>query len=85
MHYFQVGDQILAINGEKVNDRSHFYKLLRFSYPNASLEVLRYDETAQNVPDSIASAIHDTTIPADRDKLIDRHSGYHYMVKNYFH
>jgi len=74
----QVGDQILAINDIKVQDRNHFYRLLRRASPIARLQVLRSDSGAS--PVQATSLSTDQQIPPEREKLIDKHAGHVYML-----
>jgi len=75
----QIGDQILAINDVKVQDRNHFYRLLRRASPIARLQVVRA-ESGGSSPVQALSPSADQQIPPEREKLIDKHAGHVYML-----
>jgi len=75
----KVGDQILAINDVRVQDRNHFYKLLRRASPVARLQVVRSDAGAAASPVQAVSP-SDQQISPEREKLIDRHAGHVYLL-----
>ncbi|KAH7728727.1 PDZ domain containing protein [Aphelenchoides avenae] len=69
----RVGDQIVKVNGTKVQDSDHFYKLLRFAHPVARLDVVRDDAKAAELEAKF-------TIPEERAKFIQRRDGYVYQL-----
>lgn len=72
-----MGDQILSVNKTKVEDRDHFYKLLRFAPPCAIIEVVR----GGALPESETTS--ETLIPPERERLIDRRAGFDYFVSRF--
>jgi len=76
----KVGDQILAINDTKVQDRNHFYKLLRRASPLARLQVVRSDAAGGAASPVQATSPSEQQISPEREKLIDRHAGHVYLL-----
>lgn len=75
---FQVGDQILRVNDSVVRDSDHFYQLLRFAPPIASIILIRDEKKAAE----LEAKVH---IPPERSKLIIRRDGYTYFVCSQTH
>uniref|UniRef100_A0A0R3RRS7 PDZ domain-containing protein n=1 Tax=Elaeophora elaphi TaxID=1147741 RepID=A0A0R3RRS7_9BILA len=69
----KVGDQILKVNDTIVRDADHFYQLLRFAPPIASINLVRDPKKAAE----LEAKIH---IPPERAKFIMRRDGYTYFV-----
>jgi hypothetical protein len=67
----QVGDKILKIKGIRIRDLRHFFQLLRYAPPHATLTILRHARTQAPV---------DTSIPEDRKKNITPRSGFKYLL-----
>jgi len=66
-----IGDQILKIRGINIRDLNHFYQLMRYAPPLANFTILR---NVHKVP-----AI-DSNIPPEREKIINRRSGFIYIL-----
>lgn len=73
----QVGDQVLKVNGSIVRDSNHFFHLLRFAPPCATLLIARDEARAAEME----ARVH---IPAERAKYITRRDGYNYFVRVLF-
>ncbi|VDN29473.1 unnamed protein product [Gongylonema pulchrum] len=69
----KVGDQILKVNDTVVRDCNHFYQLLRFAPPVASISLIRDEKKAAE----LEAKVH---IPPERAKLIVRRDGYTYFL-----
>uniref|UniRef100_A0AAF5PSS0 PDZ domain-containing protein n=2 Tax=Wuchereria bancrofti TaxID=6293 RepID=A0AAF5PSS0_WUCBA len=69
----KVGDQILKVNDTIVRDTDHFYQLLRFAPPVASIILVRDAKKAAE----LEAKVH---IPPERARLIIRRDGYTYFV-----
>lgn len=69
----KVGDQILRVNDSVVRDSDHFYQLLRFAPPIASIILIRDEKKAAE----LEAKVH---IPPERAKLIVRRDGYTYFL-----
>ncbi|MCP9264537.1 Sperm Meiosis PDZ domain [Dirofilaria immitis] len=69
----KVGDQILKVNEAIVRDTDHFYQLLRFAPPIASIILVRDAKKAAE----LEAKIH---IPPERAKFIVRRDGYTYFL-----
>ncbi|OZC06895.1 PDZ/DHR/GLGF domain protein [Onchocerca flexuosa] len=69
----KVGDQILKVNDEIVRDTDHFYQLLRFAPPIASILLVRDAKKAAE----LEAKVH---IPPERAKFILRRDGYTYFL-----
>ncbi|VDM98281.1 unnamed protein product [Thelazia callipaeda] len=70
----KVGDQILKVNDAIVRDADHFYQLLRYAPPVASIVLTRDAKRAAE----LEAKVH---IPPERAKLIVRRDGYTYFVQ----
>ncbi|KAI6181087.1 hypothetical protein M3Y98_00791300 [Aphelenchoides besseyi] len=68
----KMGDQVLMLNNTKVEDKDHFFNLLRFAPPVAILHIIRDKKRAE-----LEANVH---IPADRAKLIQRRNGFEYLL-----
>ncbi|KAI6206853.1 hypothetical protein M3Y94_00961600 [Aphelenchoides besseyi] len=69
----KMGDQVLMLNNTKVEDKNHFFNLLRYAPPVAILHIIRDEKRAEE----LEAKVH---IPADRAKLIQRRDGFEYLV-----
>ena len=69
----KIGDQVLAVNGQKIADTNTFFRALRFAPPVATLKVCRDTKKLEE----LEQRCH---IPPDREKLIQRRDGYAYFV-----
>uniref|UniRef100_A0A915PUZ2 PDZ domain-containing protein n=1 Tax=Setaria digitata TaxID=48799 RepID=A0A915PUZ2_9BILA len=69
----KVGDQILKVNDTIVRDADHFYQLLRFAPPVASILLVRDAKKAAE----LEAKVH---IPQERAKFIIRRDGYTYFL-----
>ncbi|VDK54792.1 unnamed protein product [Anisakis simplex] len=68
-----IGDQILKVNDQDIRDTNHFFHLLRFAPPAASLLIIRDEKKAEE----LAARVN---IPADRAKYITRRDGFCYFM-----
>lgn len=68
-----MGDQVLKVNDTIVRDADHFYQLLRFAPPVASINLVRDAKKAAE----LEAKVH---IPPERAKFIVRRDGYTYFV-----
>lgn len=73
LNELQVGDQILKVNDTIVRDADHFYQLLRFAPPVASINLVRDANRAAE----LEAKVH---IPPERARFIIRRDGYTYFV-----
>lgn len=69
----QIGDQVLKLNNTLVQDSDHFFRLLRFAPPCATITLIRDEKKAAEIEAKVL-------IPPDRAKLITRRDGYMYFV-----
>ncbi|EFO21591.1 hypothetical protein LOAG_06900 [Loa loa] len=69
----KIGDQVLKLNNTVVRDCDHFFQLLRFAPPCATITLVRDEKKAAE----LEAKVH---IPPDRAKLITRRDGYMYFV-----
>ncbi|VDN38054.1 unnamed protein product [Gongylonema pulchrum] len=69
----KVGDQVLKLNDTMVQSCDHFFQLLRFAPPCATLTLVRDEQKAAE----LEAKMH---IPPERAKFITRRDGYAYFV-----
>uniref|UniRef100_A0A0R3S1Q8 PDZ/DHR/GLGF domain protein n=1 Tax=Elaeophora elaphi TaxID=1147741 RepID=A0A0R3S1Q8_9BILA len=69
----KIGDQVLKVNDTVVQNCDHFFQLLRFAPPCATIVLVRDEKKAAE----LEAKVH---IPPDRAKLITRRDGYMYFV-----
>ncbi|KAI6211891.1 hypothetical protein M3Y96_00482200 [Aphelenchoides besseyi] len=69
----KMGDQVLMLNNTKVEDKNHFFNLLRYAPPVAILHIIRDEKRAEE----LEAKVH---IPADRAKFIQRRDGFEYLL-----
>ncbi|VDN02708.1 unnamed protein product [Thelazia callipaeda] len=69
----KVGDQVLKVNGSIVQNCTHFFQLLRYAPPVASLLVVRDKKKAAEIETQCL-------IPRDRMKLVARRDGFSYFL-----
>ncbi|VIO89756.1 PDZ domain containing protein [Brugia malayi] len=69
----KIGDQVLKLNNTIVQNCDHFFQLLRFAPPCATITLVRDEKKAAELEAKVL-------IPPDRAKLITRRDGYMYFV-----
>ncbi|KAL3990156.1 PDZ domain (Also known as DHR or GLGF) family protein [Acanthocheilonema viteae] len=69
----KIGDQVLKLNGTIVQNCDHFFHLLRFAPPCATITLVRDENKAAELEAKVL-------IPPDRAKLITRRDGYIYFM-----
>ncbi|KAM3727990.1 InaD-like protein [Dirofilaria immitis] len=69
----KIGDQVLKLNDTIVQNCDHFFQLLRFAPPCATITLVRDEKKAAE----LEAKIH---IPPERAKFITRRDGYIYFV-----
>lgn len=69
----KIGDQIVKLNNTVVQDCDHFFRLLRFAPPCATITLIRDEKKAAEIEAKVL-------IPPDRAKLITRRDGYMYFL-----
>ncbi|CAI4225215.1 unnamed protein product [Auanema sp. JU1783] len=69
----KIGDQIQELNGKKVTDCNHFFKLLRTAPPEATITLIRDEKKAAE----LQSRMH---IPEERAKTLIRRDGFSYLI-----
>ncbi|VDK88917.1 unnamed protein product [Onchocerca ochengi] len=71
--HLKVGDQVLKLNDTVIQNCDHFFQLLRFAPPCATITLVRDEKKAAE----LEAKVH---IPPERAKLITRRDGYIYFV-----
>uniref|UniRef100_A0A915PZX2 PDZ domain-containing protein n=1 Tax=Setaria digitata TaxID=48799 RepID=A0A915PZX2_9BILA len=69
----KVGDQVLKLNNTVVQNCDHFFQLLRFAPPCATITLIRDERKAAELEAKVL-------IPPERAKFITRRDGYIYFV-----
>ncbi|VDO56128.1 unnamed protein product, partial [Onchocerca flexuosa] len=72
--HLKVGDQVLRLNDTVIQNCDHFFQLLRFAPPCATITLVRDEKKAAE----LEAKVH---IPPERAKLITRRDGYIYFVR----